>query len=99
MILLAQDFAHLVGFKIIILTDRPWSMEWCTLMQLEKFSIPASVIYYMPEKDYRKAVEFKVEAIKRLLENYDIKGIYDDNEQVRRVIEQQFKIPVYPPFE
>jgi len=98
MIWLAQDL-YQQGFKIIIITGRPWTMEPCTLDQLEKFSIPATAIYYRPEKDYRKAAQFKIEVLKQLLEYYDVKGVYDDDEEVREAIQRELKIPAYPPFE
>jgi len=97
MIWLAQEYAA-QNFRIIILTGRPWTMEMCTLKQLEKFSIPATGIYYRPDKDYRKAAQFKVEAIKQMLDYYDIKAVYDDEEEVRKAIQEQLKIPAYPPF-
>ncbi|MEM0491166.1 MAG: HAD family acid phosphatase [Acidilobaceae archaeon] len=87
---LALEYAS-KGYKILIITGRPKTMEEDTIRQLSELgltSILDKIIFRKPG-DYSSEAKHKLEVIKKLIKTYDIEAVYEDSPDVVRAIARE----------
>ena len=85
-------------YAIIIVSGRKKETQYdYTVKQLRDNNIPYSEIIMREGNDFSKDYEFKSKAIEQLLSKYEIEIIIDDSEEVRKTIEQKFRIKAIDP--
>jgi len=84
----ALDYARR-GYKVIVVTGRPKTMERETLEQLREAGLTDVEVYFRRPGDYRSDEEYKLEVIRKLLAKYEIEAVYDDSETVIRAIKRE----------
>ena len=85
---------HLVGYKNIVITSRPYKFRTLTMEWLAKNGIEYTVLLMRGKGDLRPAWQVKQDALQYLRDIYDIHNkdidiAYDDNEDVCAMYERQ----------
>jgi phosphoglycolate phosphatase-like HAD superfamily hydrolase len=98
---LARDYAER-GFKVVVVTGRPRSMEVETWAQLREAGLEGLVseVFFRRVGDYRGDSVFKVEVLRRLAARYVVEAVYDDSEDVVEALRREFpgvKVILVPP--
>ncbi len=98
---LARSYAER-GFRIVVVTGRPRSMEVETLAQLREAGLEGLVseVFFRGVGDYRGDSVFKVEVLRRLMSRYVVEVVYDDSEDVVEALRREFpgvKVVLVPP--
>jgi len=88
---LARSYAER-GYRVVIVTGRPRSMEVETWAQLREAGLEGFVsdVFFRRVGDYRSDVVFKVEVLRRLMGRYVVEVVYDDSEDVVRALRREF---------
>jgi phosphoserine phosphatase len=98
---LARSYAER-GFRVVVVTGRPRSMEVETLAQLREAGLEGLVseVFFRGVGDYRGDSVFKVEVLRRLMSRYVVEVVYDDSEDVVEALRREFpgvKVVLVPP--
>ncbi len=98
---LARSYAER-GFRIVVVTGRPRSMEVETWAQLREAGLEGLVseVFFRRVGDYRDDSVYKVEVLRRLARRYVVEVVYDDSEDVVEALRREFpsiKVVLVPP--
>jgi phosphoglycolate phosphatase-like HAD superfamily hydrolase len=97
-----RSLAEARGFRVVVVTGRPRSMEVETLAQLREAGLEGLVseVFFRGVGDYRGDSVFKVEVLRRLMSRYVVEVVYDDSEDVVEALRREFpgvKVVLVPP--
>jgi phosphoglycolate phosphatase-like HAD superfamily hydrolase len=76
--------AHAVEHEICYLSGRPESTREVTEQWLARHGAPTGDVILRPHADFRPAVDYKLEVLRRLTEQHNIAALVDDDPRVCR---------------